>query len=205
MNIIVLICGKAGAGKDTAADALVALGFRKVAFADALRRQLCALDPIVSCPGSTCEVKPIRFSEAIVELGYHKAKQVFPEMRRLMQAYGTEVVRRSFGEDAWAHAALHSIEDIWSEPGPNVPIVISDLRFRNELECAQRFYAHCTRVYLWKVVRKEIFDMVHVSESVPFSDAECSVFRNEGALDSFTKTINYYGMDLLDLVRGSGS
>ena len=43
----------------------------------------------------------VTYREAIEERGYTEAKAEFPEVRRLLQVFGTEVGRDLFGENVW--------------------------------------------------------------------------------------------------------
>ncbi|MBT6872238.1 MAG: hypothetical protein HOA26_03225, partial [Actinobacteria bacterium] len=75
--------GPPGCGKDTAANYLVAEhNFTKVAFADPIRVAAFGLDPFVG-PG-------VRLSEIVAAYGWDQAKRSWPEVRRILQALGTE-------------------------------------------------------------------------------------------------------------------
>lgn len=97
--------GYPGAGKDTAAKLLRERDcmFEKYAFADELREHLWILNPIVSAKydSDMGVVLFVNYREAVQEFGYDKAKVVYPEIRRLAQTYGTDVVRERFGDMTW--------------------------------------------------------------------------------------------------------
>ena len=129
---IVGITGLKRSGKDEAAKALVEVsGFKRYAFADPIKRDLIALDPVMSWSA-------IRLSEALVELGFDlealKSHPVYgDEWRRLCQRYGTEVWR-AVDPNIWVRRTLDAIqEDMLSLDGGAPGYVISDLRFPNEL------------------------------------------------------------------------
>lgn len=120
--MIVGLSGYAFSGKDTVADILVdELGFRKASFADALRKCVEALDPIVEMRAG------LRYSEIIDRYGYERAKSEFPEVRRILQRMGTEVGRNIMGDDIWVDLTMKAID-----AEPNVDWVIADCRFPNE-------------------------------------------------------------------------
>ena len=117
--MIIGIFGYAGAGKDTAADALP---FTKIAFADPLRTACAALFNL-EMPVPPDE----KTTPGPVGVSY----------RRAMQVMGTDVVRDQFsslfpelnheGNDHWVELLFKRIK-----PGENY--VITDVRFLNEAE-----------------------------------------------------------------------
>lgn len=123
MPVVVGVAGYAGSGKDTIGDALVeAFGFVKLAFADPLRRDIAILNPIIG----EGRHGPIRVASAIEFLGYTKTKETYPEYRRLLQVYGTDV-HRSLDDTYWVSRLNHSLESV-DAPG----VVVTDMRFPNE-------------------------------------------------------------------------
>lgn len=127
--IIVGLTGKAGCGKDTVGQMLVDAGFQRYGFADELKQAVLDLDPIV---GSYI-VKPFmqehqRLSEVVDAYGMDWAKRELPEVRRLLQVFGTEVIRKR-DPDFWINAVQQKILD--TKPLPR-KIVITDVRFDDE-------------------------------------------------------------------------
>lgn len=118
---MVALCGYAGAGKDSAALALVKAGWRRVAFGDALRDFALAADPIAAVVASA----PVRLSALVADLGWESAKRTHPEVRAVLQRIGTDAARTVLGEDVWARAALAGV-------GANERVVITDLRARSD-------------------------------------------------------------------------
>jgi hypothetical protein len=122
-------------GKDTAANALVtwkaanpfAPRFRKVAFADALRAVALGADPIIDGPRPGLGV--LRLSDVITpnSESWEEAKKAFPEVRRFLQALGTEGVRNNLGSDVWVRALFDHV-------GLGENVVIPDVRYVNEAE-----------------------------------------------------------------------
>ena len=117
--IVVGLCGLAQSGKDTAAGALIEDGFIRLAFADALRDAVYALDPIVGSDG-------VGARSVVDALGWDLAKTSFPEVRRVLQRFGTEVGRDQFGEGFWVERLRAQMS------GSALGYVITDCRFVNE-------------------------------------------------------------------------
>jgi len=132
--MIIGICGYAQVGKDTLAAELVEReGFHRVAFADAMRNVLYALNPIIEVPrrffmngawwplnGKTNK----RLAEIIDEYGWDVAKVEYPEIRQLLQRLGTDGGRAHLGEDIWVRTALDN------QQAEN--LVVPDVRFPDE-------------------------------------------------------------------------
>ncbi|MEU8133267.1 hypothetical protein [Streptodolium elevatio] len=123
-DFLIGLSGYARSGKDEAAKALVAGGWRQVAFADKVKDFVCALDPMVP---STRGGQPMRLSTVVARRGWDYAKTWYPEVRVLLQRAGTEAGRRILGQDIWIDALFR---DIAEEPA----VVISDVRFPNEAQ-----------------------------------------------------------------------
>ena len=118
--MIIGLSGKARAGKDTVATILVEdYGFTRLAFADVIKACVYTLDPIISLSG-------LRLQHLVDTNGWESAKQ-FPEVRRLLQVFGSEVGRDLIDPQIWIELTMNGIK-----VGSN--IVISDVRFRNEAE-----------------------------------------------------------------------
>lgn len=131
MSAIVVGFGHiARSGKDSAAAALVEkLGFRKIAFADALRQMALRVNPIIE--GKIPGFPERRLADLIQEPGdWEQAKNHYPEVRRFLQALGTEGVRETLGHDIWTRVVMDQIH-----LGDRV--VIPDVRYVNEAETIQ--------------------------------------------------------------------
>lgn len=119
---IVGFAGRIGAGKDTAAEALVERGWVKVAFSDAVWEAVSRLDPMICSPWS--------FSDYIDYMGIEEAKRGYPEIRRLAQKMGTEVGRQLIGETVWLDALERRLDSLPDCPG----VCVSGVRFDNEAQ-----------------------------------------------------------------------
>lgn len=119
--LILGLSGYAGSGKDTVAGILYRLWrYQRLAFADTVREAVYRLNPIVMNHNKDI----VRVREYVDGLGWDEAKQ-HPEVRRLLQVFGTEVGRALIGEDVWVNLTLAQVVL------PN-RYVITDVRFPNE-------------------------------------------------------------------------
>lgn len=120
-NMLIGLHGKKRSGKDTAADYLVkTYGFEKIAFADGVRECLYALNPIVDCYQGAR-----RYRDVIDKFGYEHSKDVFPDIRRLLQRMGTEVGRELIDDDLWVNLLFAKLNN-------QTNYIVSDVRFENE-------------------------------------------------------------------------
>lgn len=129
------LVGRKRVGKDTFALTLVDLhGYTRVAFADPIRDAALALDPIVgrpAIPGDLDGSHDLRLSDVIDAIGWERAKEHVPEVRRTLQRLGTEV-GRTIDPDVWVRLALERIA------AASGPVVVTDVRFENEANAIKR-------------------------------------------------------------------
>lgn len=137
--MIIGLSGYARSGKDTIAEILIMnYGFRRLAFADNIRKAVRILDPILD--------NGRRVSEMVSEIGWEGAKH-YPEMRRMLQVFGTEVGREMFGEDFWVNQVFRQIE----EDDVTDNFVITDVRYPNEAD-----FIRDRGGEIWRVTRSQI-------------------------------------------------
>lgn len=135
---VIGLMGYAQVGKDTLAAQLVKHhGFERIAFADALRDCLYALDPIIYFRADPIEI--VRLRSVVDTLGWDRAKTTFPEVRELLQRMGTEVGREILGNDIWVQTALAKVK-------PGGKYVITDVRFPNELAAIDKLGGKLLRI-----------------------------------------------------------
>lgn len=142
--MLIGLSGPARVGKDTVAGILVEnYGFRRVGLADKMREALYALNPYITPQTSDPDLEhyfdafpagtwPLQ--DVVDKVGWDAAKQL-PEVRRLLQRFGTEAGREIHGENVWIDAAMNGLlvtDDI----------VISDVRFENEAAYVRENYGH---------------------------------------------------------------
>jgi hypothetical protein len=145
--MIVGLNGYAQVGKDTAAAALLSIGYERLAYADKLREGIYELNPIVSALAEASlienarenmgvELAPgvgivyLRLQQVVDAVGWDEAKQL-SEIRELMQRYGTEAGRDIHGNDCW-------VELVADQMMPGIDYVVTDVRMANEVEDIHR-------------------------------------------------------------------
>lgn len=121
--ILIGLSGKAGSGKDTLGDHLIAAhGFQRVALADPLKQLAVKANPIIPINGG--ERFPL--ADLVKMFGWDKAKG-YPEARRFLQHLGQGV--RALEEDFWVNAAGRKIDRHLVD---GTPVVLTDVRYANE-------------------------------------------------------------------------
>lgn len=164
---IVGLMGYAGAGKDTVGQILVEdYGYKRRAFADALRQVLLHLDPIVRYRGGGRRLDALLDEEEV----WDKAKQT-PEVRQLLQRLGVGV-RQHVDEDAWVNAVERSLS-------PGKHYVITDVRFPNEIR-----WVRSKGGFLLRVDRQGHGPVNgHISEQAWTSTEPDAVVANTGTIE----------------------
>lgn len=171
MNIGII--GRANTGKDTAGAWFVhQRGYRRVAFADPLKEAALKLDPIVGTDDSDICVEGERLSEVVSFWGWEQAKSE-PEVRRILQELGAAV--RALDEDFWLRLALAKATKA-NEQG--VPVVITDVRYRNEAASLVR-----AGFRLLHIDRPGVERMAHASENDLGPEDAHFLVRNDGTVD----------------------
>lgn len=134
--MIIGISGYARTGKDTIADILTEeFGFERLAFTDKLRECVYALNPMIGfwkdngLPDEyyPTEIRTKYLQDVIDQYGWDGVKSTYwgPEVRRLLQRFGTEVGRNILGQNVWVDATF-AVTDVTKN------YIITDCRFGNE-------------------------------------------------------------------------
>jgi hypothetical protein len=166
---IIGICGLAGAGKDTIGDILQThAGFRRLAFADALRGEICnafRVEPLTLTRRETkelpmCELAlgkgPTEFAAMVLmaeeSAGVPATRGAFRAWleeprspRQILQWWGTQY-RRAIDPDYWVRQLTAKLEYHMDEGERH--FVITDCRFDNEV-----FALRARGAAIWRVVR----------------------------------------------------
>jgi hypothetical protein len=130
------LSGWARSGKDTIADYLVDVeGYTKVSFAQPMKEAMYRLNPRITVN----EIQNTALRVGIDVYGWDGLKERSPDIRGLLQRFGTEVGREMFGENFWVDYALNSIED-------GSKVVFSDVRFPNEADAIRQLGGKVYRV-----------------------------------------------------------
>lgn len=194
---IIGLTGRAGSGKDTAAQALIEhRGFHRFALADEVKKAALLIDPLItpqsvwgreSCwqqlesidPTMSDRDEPERLSWMVGMIGWDAAKQI-PEVRRLLQTIGTEAGWQLHGQDLWTTRVQHQVEALPADQN----IVITDIRMPHELAWLRTIGGS-----LATILRSEHDSMLgtaqrnHISEAGP-GEAELEVFSNDRILNN---------------------
>ena len=135
--MIILLTGKAGSGKDTVADYLVAnYGFKKAFFADTLKKAVKEVFGLTDLQAYDREER-----EKVIPYWGYSPRQMF-------QLIGTEVFRNHFDKDIWVKSLRYKVlQDL------NSNWVISDSRFPNELNAFDGIGSQGREAIVIKVVR----------------------------------------------------
>lgn len=178
--MIIGLSGYARSGKDTVADYLVEQhGFKKIAFAKLLKDSIYTLNPIVSSVPHSYDTV-IRYQDVVDRIGLDKAKEQYPEVRRLLQIFGTEVGRELLGQNIWVDTAMNLVknsEDNW---------VFTDVRFSNEFEAIKSAGGN-----VWRVERDSVKPVnAHVSETALDDYLFDYTFYNNQTIKDLQESVN---------------
>ena len=131
------LVGRAGTGKDTIASALgIWHRYKRVAFADALKTAALDSDPMIATLFGGD-----RLSQLVARHGWDEAKQTYPDVRRYLQRYG--VAMRDQLPGCWVTIAARHIGEARAA---GLPVVVTDVRFADELQMIVRHGGMIVRV-----------------------------------------------------------
>jgi len=180
--MLLAFSGLKGSGKDTAAKVLIEeYGFTRIAFADALREALLVLDPWI--PDASYGYGTLPLSELIDDAGWDWAKNNIPEVRRIMQVFGTEVGRMMFGDNVWVDNLQKRFPDI---ADPESRYVITDCRFDNEVD----FVRNNGGQVIW-IDRPGLVSDGHASESTSIENLASVVLHNDETIEELAEDIRF--------------
>ena len=168
--MIIGLSGYAQSGKDTVAE-LLCLNYKyhRRAFADPMRDAIYALNPVIE--GNN------RVADLVDEYGWDIAK-ANPEVRRLLQVFGTEVGRKMFNINFWVDIALAGLNN-------NHRVVLSDVRFPNEAEAIKNLGGQ-----VWRINRHNHTPVNgHKSEHAMDNYMFKHVLYNDGTLDELSDEV----------------
>lgn len=179
------LSGYARTGKDTAAEILSNYGYQRASFADAIRDALYRLNPEVEVTGA------YQREEDGVRLGTHFSLQSLvdnygwentkaePDVRRLLQVFGTEIGREMFGENFWVDYLLNNLPD-------GSKVVITDCRYPNEADAVKAMGGK-----MWRIKRPDVTAVNgHISERAldDYEDFDF-VINNSKDIEAFSKVL----------------
>jgi hypothetical protein len=182
---VIGISGYARSGKDTIGEALKKEGYDRVSFADNIKTALYVLNPVVgertkrvsseviNENEDTFNKESIRVKNIIDDIGWEKAKAVYPETRDLLQRLGTEVGRSIAGKDIWVNLSFDAVPD-------GSKVVVTDCRYPNEADAIKKLGGK-----VWRVERPGVSAINgHVSETAMDGYPFDYVFNNDGSIES---------------------
>lgn len=168
--MLIGLSGYARSGKDTAAELLcLNYAFKRHSFADVMRDSMYKLNPYAT--------DKIRVAELVDEHGWDVAK-TYPEVRRLLQVFGTEVGREMFGQNFWIDQAFKQID-------PAANVVIADVRFPNEADAIKQRGGHVIRINRHNVTAVNSHKSEHAMDNYLFDH----VIYNDGTLDDLADNV----------------
>lgn len=143
----VALLGKSRSGKDTVAQILVRhAAYTRLAFADRLKEAALQVDPVISVGTrrhgfDDYSAHGERLSDLVDRLGWESVKDLFPEARRFLQTYGQTV--REMDPRFWVRPVMTQVMNgtVW-----NMPCVVSDVRYLNEVDALRELGAVIVRV-----------------------------------------------------------
>jgi hypothetical protein len=190
------LVGRAGAGKDSCADALVqGREFARLAFADAVRIEIARSFGIDSRMLSTRHTKELpslalavgrcddgQFINLIASLGHSVSAPRSP--RQILRWWGTEYRRNMCGENYWTLRAHEGTEILHSRGLRR--IVITDVRFNNEARMIRELGGE-----LWRIRRREADQVraAHASESELSAIVCHREIHNDSSLDALARKV----------------
>ena len=184
---VVGLAGRKGSGKSTVAQHLVdAHGFVELSFAAPLKEAALILDPLIPAYGG---FPPLRLSSHLALVGgrWDSAKKV-PGVRSLLQKLGDAM--RHIDPDIF----LGAVKKALLSPATGDKIVVSDVRFPNEVETVKWWGGGAPIVYIDRPGTDD--GDSHRSEQFDQSVAFRTVVNDGSVEDLFTKVDN-----VLELVR----
>ena len=203
---IIALTGRAGTGKDTAADMLVgACRFTKLAFADALRREVAEayrldVDGMQSLLNDRAAKETPTARLALVEcrdFGFigavalanratvtHEWATQARSPRQILQWWGTEY-RRAQRLDYWTSTLYSHLHQLHQLDG-RTRFVITDCRFENE--------AHLVRSMggvVWQIERPGLphVENGHASTADPIKLQPSAIIANDGSLNALREAV----------------
>lgn len=125
------------AGKDAVSDHLVDKhDWVKLGMSDPLNDALLAINPYIPINVREGDLREhlngefVPYTRLYEELGYVESK-LNGEVRRLLQALGTEVGRNMIGENVWIDIAVRRFEALRDQ---GYDVIVTGMRFPNELD-----------------------------------------------------------------------
>lgn len=182
---LVGITGLKQSGKNTAAIALInELGFTADSFAHDLKEIVYAIQGINVCvPAGEWKISEdiyLPYQTVVDTLGLDIAKERVPDVRLILQTFGTEGMREHFGPTVWTDRVLQRIAANRASVHSR-PIVVTDVRFPDEAEAIRSAGG-----LLLRIVRPDATHVVdtHTSEKyISTMDVDIEITNDATVMD----------------------
>jgi hypothetical protein len=173
--MIIGLSGYARSGKDTVAEHLVSKhNFTQKSFAVPMKEAMYILNPIVSSDS----MGVFRYQNLVDVYGLDKVKEDYPEVRRLLQVFGTEVGREMFGSNFWVDLALRDVD--------SRNLVISDVRFKNEADSIKSAGGQ-----VWRINRSGVGPVTDHSSETDLDDYDFNhIIDNDFSLSDLNNVVD---------------
>lgn len=172
---VIGLSGWARTGKDTIADNLVETkGYTKISFAQPMKEAMYRLDPRITVN----EVVNTSLRVGIDVYDWEGLKDRSPDIRGLLQRFGTEVGREMFGENFWVDYALRHIPD-------GTKAVFADVRFPNEADAIRNLGGEVFRVERLGVVAANDHISEHALDKYKFD----GTIQNNGTIQGLKQNV----------------
>ena len=178
MGRLIAFTGAAGAGKSTAADALVEEGWVRVKFADPLKNMMRAFY-------KSCGLEDSAYIEARIEGAMKEEPDPFLKgrtPRHAMQTLGTEWGRDCVHRNLWVEAWSQKVMNMFDR---ELDVVVDDCRFENEALAVRALGGHIVEI----TGRDKGLGKGHASEQ--FRPEPHMRINNLAALEQFQHDIVY--------------
>lgn len=176
--MIIGLSGYGQSGKDTIASYLAGYGFKRLAFADALKDIALDVDPLLSSIAPWHDPTPLHLSTVVKAHGWEHTKREFPDSRIFLQRLGV-AVRQHLDPDAWVKAVTRQFE-------VGLDYVITDVRFPNEADALVERGAVMVRVHRPGVGAVNAHHSETALDAYPFAHH----VYNDGTLEKLNVNVN---------------
>lgn len=197
----ILIHGRKGVGKDTLASYIEQrYGHIPIAIADVLKDYLMRINPLVlDYMGDT---RPLN---SLLDEGWETwdtVKRKNPYVRHLLKTTG-QTIRELFGEDIWVSECIARIEMARQAFPQFKSIVVTDIRYWNELEMLRSKFPGAVTV---KIVRSDHDSDGHPSEDgLPDEAFDMVLENNEGLAELFSTFDTCMGLWIAEARLGAAA
>lgn len=192
-TMLIGLGGRYGAGKDVVANYChFQFGFEVIGFSDILNKMMMTLNPIVPdyYEGGPQIDSYLSYADIVNRDGYVEAK-TNPEIRRLLQVFGTEVGRGMIHKDIWTDLTAQAI---LAKTDNGISVALTGVRYENEIEMVRRLGGEP----IW-VTRPGFGDTgAHLSENSVCEEDFDHTLPNDGTIGELENKVGDLLMELTD-------